>query len=207
MPNPDAEHIKTIRPSLLLNGYLFFSLLFDVARCRTFWIGQTETAIVGLFTATVAIKVVVLVLEAIEKRDILDPRFQDAPPEAIAGIYNRSVFWWLNLLFRRGFRKNLGLDDLYPLDKHLASTYLQYLLGSAWTKGALILPKLCAKLTLNSRKPVSTQLILFDYTHIEMAAVVGCHPSPRFDRLQLQPAILTQPCNRLIPTTSQQKLQ
>jgi ATP-binding cassette, subfamily C (CFTR/MRP), member 1 len=139
MPIPDAEHIKTIRPSLLLNGYVFFSLLFDIARCRTFWIGQTGTTIASLFTASVAVKSFILVLEAGEKQDIVDPRFRDAPPEAIAGIYNRSVFWWLNLLFRRGFRKNLALDDLYPLDKHLASTYLQNLLGSAWTKGSLIL--------------------------------------------------------------------
>ncbi|TVY94269.1 ABC transporter, partial [Lachnellula willkommii] len=129
-----AEHVNTIRPSLLLNGYLFFSLLFDIARCRTFWLGETETAIAGLFTAAVTIKVVVLVLEAVEKRGILKPGFRDAPPEAIAGIYNQSVFWWLNSLFRKGFRKNLGLDDLYPLDKHLASTYLQNLLSSAWTK-------------------------------------------------------------------------
>lgn len=140
MPNPDAEHVKTIRPSLLLNGYLFFSLLFDIARCRTFWLGETETTIAGLFTAALTIKVVVLVLEAVEKRGILKPGFRDAPPEAIAGIYNQGIFWWLNPLFRKGFRKNLGLDDLYPLDKHLASTYLQNLLSSAWTKGAFILP-------------------------------------------------------------------
>jgi hypothetical protein len=87
-----------------------------------------------LFTATVAVKFLVLALEAIEKRNILDPKFQDAPPEAIAGIYNRSVFWWLNTLFGRGFRKILTLDDLYTLDKHLRSTYLQSLLGSAWAK-------------------------------------------------------------------------
>ncbi|TVY44056.1 ABC transporter [Lachnellula occidentalis] len=129
-----AEHVKTIRPSLLLNGYLFFSLLFDIARCRTFWLGKTEHTIAGLFTATVTVKVVLLALEAIEKRGILKPGFRDVPFEALAGIYNRSVFWWLNPLFRRGFCKNLGLADLYPLDKHLASTYLQDLLSSAWTK-------------------------------------------------------------------------
>jgi ATP-binding cassette subfamily C (CFTR/MRP) protein 1 len=131
---PDTEHIKTIRPSLVLNGYLFFSLLFDIARSRTLWIGQTETSIAALFTAAVAVKFLVLILEAVEKRNILDPKFRDAPPEAIAGIYNRSVFWWLNSLFRRGFRKILTLDDLYTLDKHLRSTYLQNLLGSAWAK-------------------------------------------------------------------------
>jgi len=156
MLNPDAEHIKTIRPSLLLNGYLFLSLLFDISRCRTFWLGQTETTIAGLFTATIAVKVVLLVLEAVEKRGILKPGLQDAPPEEIAGIYNRGVFWWLNPLFRRGFRKNLGLDDLYPLDKHLTSTYLQNLLQSAWTKGALILPISIENLTLNSWKPIWT---------------------------------------------------
>ncbi|TVY85161.1 ABC transporter [Lachnellula suecica] len=129
-----VEHVKTIRPSLLLNCYLLFSLLFDIARSRTLWIRQSDNSIAGLFVATVAVKSILVVLEAIEKRKILCPTVKEAPPEAVAGIYNRSIFWWLNVLFRRGFRKTLTLNDLYKLDKHLGAEYLQQLLGSAWAK-------------------------------------------------------------------------
>lgn len=146
------EHIKTIRPSVLLNCYLFFSLLFDIARSRTLWIGQADTDIASLFTTSVAVKLIILALEAVEKRNMLEPRFQNAAPEAIAGIYNRSIFWWLNVLFLRGFRKNFSLDDLFPLDKHLESTYLHDLFGSAWNQAANRSPHTLFFLTLRTLK-------------------------------------------------------
>lgn len=133
-----VEHVKSVRPSSVLNGYLLISLLCDMPRARTLWL-RSHDKIASDFTATVALKVVLLILESCEKRRILLPNFQSYPLEATSGIFSRSFFWWLNPLFRRGLRKTLSLDDLYALDKHLVSGYLNKLLNSAWIKGSTII--------------------------------------------------------------------
>ncbi|KAH6677594.1 hypothetical protein B0J14DRAFT_584680 [Halenospora varia] len=43
-----------------------------------------------------AVKLMVAVTEAVEKRDILLSQYRDVLPEATSGIYNRAFFWWLN---------------------------------------------------------------------------------------------------------------
>ena len=133
------EHEKSVQPSFLLNGYLFATLLFDIARARTLWLRQYNhynEVIAIVFTASVALKAVILLLEAVEKRRILKPRFKAYPPEAISGIYNKSFFWWLNPLFRRGFSNLLFIEELYTLDKHLAAEYVHERLQRTWDKGS-----------------------------------------------------------------------
>jgi ATP-binding cassette subfamily C (CFTR/MRP) protein 1 len=129
-----AEHVKTIRPSLIINTYLIFSLLFDAVRARTLWLRYNDK-LAGDFTAGLIVKFVIVLLEAVEKRWILRAEFRNSPPEATSGVYNRSFFWWLNGLFRLGWSKTLQLNDLFSLDKHLSSEYLQSLLQSSWVKG------------------------------------------------------------------------
>lgn len=135
-----VEHKRAVRPSLIFNVYLLFSLLFDIARARTLWLIRYDRAITAVFTTGVATKAIMLLLEALEKRGILRPEYRDYPPEATAGPFSRSFFWWLNELFMMGYRKLLFLDDLFSLDKHLASDHLQHLFQSAWGKGSKPLP-------------------------------------------------------------------
>ena len=95
-----------------------------------------EIAIV--LTVAVVVKIIILVLEASEKRRILLPEYQSYPPEATSGILSRFFFWWQIPLFRTGFSKALSVDDLFKLDKHLASEFLQDLMQTAWTKGSIV---------------------------------------------------------------------
>ncbi|KAL1975277.1 hypothetical protein VTN31DRAFT_3669 [Thermomyces dupontii] len=134
------EHSRTIHPSFLLNVYLFFSLLFDIARARTLWLRETGTVgryIAVIFTVSVAIKAILVILEAIEKRRILRPQYKPCPPEATGNIYNRGFFWWLNSLFRRGFSNLLRVDDLFTLDKKLLSDHVHERMEAAWSKGRI----------------------------------------------------------------------
>ena len=130
-----AEHVRAVRPSLILSTYLFVSLLLDAARARTLWLEPGGLATAAVFTAGLAVKFVNLVLEATEKRWILRPQYAAYPPEATSGIFNRCFFWWQNSLFRKGFSNTLVIDDLFVLDKHLNAEYLQVFLQSAWAKG------------------------------------------------------------------------
>ncbi|PMD29625.1 hypothetical protein L207DRAFT_615485 [Hyaloscypha variabilis F] len=128
-----VEHVKSGRPSSLISGYLLVSLLCDMTRTRTLWL-RDEGKIASDFTAGVAVKFVLLLLEAVEKRRILLPSYKSYPFEATSGIFSRCFFCWLSPLFRRGLSKTLSLDDLYRLDKHLLSGYLDHLLNNAWLK-------------------------------------------------------------------------
>lgn len=131
------EHLRCVRPSFILDMHLFFSLIFDIAYTRTLWLQQYNRIIAIVVTVMIAVKAVVLLLETIEKRGILQPQYREYPPEATSGIFNRSFFWWINPLLRRGFKSAIAVEDLYVLDKHLGAEYLQGVLKSGWDKGGL----------------------------------------------------------------------
>ncbi|KAL3480238.1 P-loop containing nucleoside triphosphate hydrolase protein [Aspergillus californicus] len=130
-----AEHNFSVTPSLPLIAYLFVTLLFDIAKTRTLWLrqaGGTSHTVSALTSATVAFKLALLLLESVEKNAILRDTYKAYPPEATAGILNKSFFWWLNPLFRQGFSKSLVVDDLYVLDKQLSSRRLHSALETGW---------------------------------------------------------------------------
>ena len=87
------EHIRSVRPSTLLNVYLGTSLLLDVARLRTLWYMNVSGVVASLFAASFATKAVVLLLELKGKQSLLKAAYKNSSPEAISGIFNRSVFW------------------------------------------------------------------------------------------------------------------
>ena len=129
------EHTRSQRPSDVLNAYLVLSLLFDIARDRTLWLRHEGLAINAVFTASVCIKCANLLLEATEKTFILKAPYNAYPPEATSSIFSRCFFSWQWPLFRKGFSHTLTVDDLFILDKHLRSEYLQSLFSQAWEKG------------------------------------------------------------------------
>ncbi|KAJ5091867.1 hypothetical protein NUU61_006737 [Penicillium alfredii] len=132
-----AEHTRSVRPSFILNTYLFCSLLFDIARARTLWLRQADDFHANIATVTtvaLAVKVLVLILEAIEKRHILRLDYADYPPEATAGFYNRALFFWLNPLFKTGYSNILTVEDLAVLDKQLSSERLLAKFEEQWSK-------------------------------------------------------------------------
>lgn len=133
-----AEHTRSVRPSFILNTYLLCSLLFDIARVRTLWLRAIDgfnEVIAIVTTVAVGSKLLLVVLEAIEKRHILKTEFAGYPPEATAGFYNRSLFWWLNPLFKNGFSNFLSVEDLSVLDKELSSERLLAMFEERWSKG------------------------------------------------------------------------
>lgn len=128
------EHSRSVRPSFIINLYLFVSIAFDVARTRTLWLMQHTQNIALVLTISTVVKLGVLILEANSKREILLDRYRHLPPEATSGIYSRSVFWWLNPLLKKGFFKTLLLNDLYSLDPDIQSQDLLRKLEQAWDR-------------------------------------------------------------------------
>jgi ATP-binding cassette, subfamily C (CFTR/MRP), member 1 len=128
------EHSRTIKPSSVLCIYLFLSCLFDGFQTRTLWIRYELQSIAPLFSAALGVKVVILLLEAKEKKRLLVRELEWLSPEATSGIYNRCLFWWLNSLFVRGFRGILSNDDLFTTDESLSSKRLHRSILRVWEK-------------------------------------------------------------------------
>lgn len=115
------ENNRSIRPSLLICTCVLISMLVDVAQTRTLWLRRDNRALSSLFTCSIIVKLIALCLEAFEKRSFLIEPYNIYPPEALAGVLNRSLFWWLNMLIQKGRRNVLSLGDLYDTDKELSS--------------------------------------------------------------------------------------
>ncbi|KAF4929096.1 ABC transporter atnG [Colletotrichum viniferum] len=126
------EHDRSVRPSFVLSTYLFLSVLLDTARARTLWMLGPNQTIPAIFTCTLALRAVMILLESTEKRRILVPQHKGYSKEVTSGTFNRSVFFWLTSLFINGYRNILKLEDLYPLDPKLASEPLYKRLADAW---------------------------------------------------------------------------
>lgn len=118
------EHARSLRTSALLNIYLLMTLLFDIAQARTLWLSinsQHQAVFTSLFTASVAIKSIVLLCEAYSKARWIGWDSMDRSPEEISGIYSLSIYYWLKGLFLQGYKSVLRLEDLYGLDSALSA--------------------------------------------------------------------------------------
>lgn len=127
LPLSVVEHTRAPRPSMLLMGYLLLTLLLDAAQSRTLYLSSavsTELAYSNVFTAAVAVKAVLLLLESQHKSKWVDWDRKEHSPEETSGIFSLSVFLWLNRLFLAGYQKFLSIDDLYPLDGAMDPTRL-----------------------------------------------------------------------------------
>ncbi|KFY80283.1 hypothetical protein V499_00837 [Pseudogymnoascus sp. VKM F-103] len=125
-----VDHSKSPRPSVLLNSYLFLTLLLDATQARTLFLSsgdKPELTYSSIFSAAIALKVGILVLEAQRKAKWVSWDEKEHSPEETSGIFSLGVFFWLNRIFLEGYSKILALKDLYPLDSTLSSQYLHEL--------------------------------------------------------------------------------
>lgn len=127
-----VEHVRSVRPSAIINVYLLLTLPFDIAHSRTLWSEGATQSFAAVFSSSVGIKFMMLVAEAIEKRPILLQRYHHYSPEATSGIYSRSFFFWLNKLMTTGFNRVLSNEDLYPIDEEMTSRVLLTHASEAW---------------------------------------------------------------------------
>lgn len=128
------EHSRSARPSFIVNTYLFFTTLLDLTQIRTLWLIPGDKVLASVFTTCVAFNLVIVFLESIEKRSFLKDPYNEYPPESLSGIFNTSVFWWLNGLFVKGYHRILDLGDLFKTDEELSSHQLQLRMRSSWQR-------------------------------------------------------------------------
>jgi ATP-binding cassette subfamily C (CFTR/MRP) protein 1 len=115
------EHDRSVRPSALLTVYLLLSILFSAAQTRTLFLMKVFSDIPAVVTASLGIKIVLLMLELQTKRRYLKAPFKHYSDETTSGLLDWSFLTWLNGLFRLGFRKLLTFDDLSRIDEKFRS--------------------------------------------------------------------------------------
>lgn len=172
VPLSFLDHGRSPRPSILMGIYLLLSLLFDITQTRTFWLAsgtKPELTYTTIFTASVALKVVILFLEAQRKTRFVKWDSKEHSPEETSGIYSLGAYLWLNKLFSQGYSQILQMDDLYPLDFSMRGKALNEHFSKhadlAHMKGhtAGLLRILCRALAVPLLLPVMPRLALMGF--------------------------------------------
>ncbi|KAF2788594.1 hypothetical protein K505DRAFT_366344 [Melanomma pulvis-pyrius CBS 109.77] len=133
------EHGRSPRPSVILSSYLFLTTLLDIVQTRTLWLSITmhrQTVNTGLFTASLALKVLLLLLEAKKKTKWIHWTADEHSPEESSGILDLGLYIWLKQLFLRGYNGVLDMSHLYHLDEKMSSEYLHERLATCFNGDA-----------------------------------------------------------------------
>lgn len=129
------QHMRSERPSTSLTVYMGLSLLLDLARARTLFYIAGSRVPAWLFLASHCFKIVIFVLELVQKSRLLKPGRGYTSNEATSNVYSRSLFIWLNPLFIKGFRNPLDLPSLPPIDPAILSASKPLTLVERWDSG------------------------------------------------------------------------
>jgi len=87
-----------------------------------------------VFTASICVKAVLLLFEPQSKRSFLRQPYRNYAPETTSGVLNRSIFFWLNSLFHKGYRGVLASDDMMIDDELSKSGQLCIELRASWNQ-------------------------------------------------------------------------
>lgn len=129
------SHTRSIRPSTPLTIYLGVSSLVDLARVRTLFFVHGTYVEAGVNLASFFVKLAIFSLELLDKGGILEDKWKTTSPEALAGIYSRALFSWLNPLFLKGFRQILTVESLPEPDDEILGATVPTALEARWEKG------------------------------------------------------------------------
>ncbi|KAK1622116.1 ABC transporter [Colletotrichum phormii] len=128
------EDQRSTRPSDLLILYFSASAILSLPRLRTLWLITGSGALKGLWTAIVAVTILVVLLESIGKKRFLQTTYQSLTKEEETGFWGRSFFTWLMPFFCLGYSRVIHIRDMPEVDKDLTGDRAGASLESAWLK-------------------------------------------------------------------------
>ncbi|KAF5855853.1 hypothetical protein ETB97_008317 [Aspergillus alliaceus] len=192
-----VDHSRSPRPSMLLNSYLFLTLLLDIVRARTLFLSSghgSEIVYSSIFCASVGLKTAILLLEACQKARWVTWDATKHSPEETSGIFSLGVFFWLNKLFLTGYRHTFTIETLYPLDSSFDAqalheefakkmdytklkgdkfALLKVLVRTLWVQLLLPIPPRVALIAFYICQPLFIESLVTYLSHSEPAPNVG----------------------------------
>ncbi|KAF5253662.1 hypothetical protein FANTH_1353 [Fusarium anthophilum] len=164
--------MRSSRPADLAVLFLLLSLGFDVA------VVIQKVPEECLIPATqIALKLLLVATESRSKRRILKSPYSTQAPEELAGLLNRTFFWWINPILALGNRKILSGDDLPPIDHLLRSEKLRRDGLKSWDQRARPLNKITLPICLAKSMlpqfmaPVILRLCLIFFRYAQPALI------------------------------------
>jgi len=130
----DFEHCRTVRPSAIIQLFLFSTILLDLPRVRTAWLLDANYTAASIFTVTFSLRILLLALESRLKWKYTESP-DNVPPEERQGIFGRIFFWWLMPMFLEGYKRDLTMEDLFAIDDDLKGDRLLRRLTKSWNSG------------------------------------------------------------------------
>jgi ATP-binding cassette, subfamily C (CFTR/MRP), member 1 len=93
------EHSRSKRPSSVISIHLLAQIVAESCILRTLELRSYTPALIRTTWASLLLQLAMLALESTSKRSCLKNAAEYGVEET-AGIFDRSVLWWLNTLFR-----------------------------------------------------------------------------------------------------------
>lgn len=109
--------------------------MLDLPRVRTQWLLNDNATLASLVTVTLVLKLATLALESGDKYSHRQNREHITSPLERCGLFGRSLLLWLIPLLWLGYVKDLGVNDLFPLDDDLKGDHLANRLAQKWSSG------------------------------------------------------------------------
>ncbi|THY82869.1 P-loop containing nucleoside triphosphate hydrolase protein, partial [Aureobasidium pullulans] len=127
------EHIRSIKPSALLQLYLMVALVVQAVHVRSLWLRDEDNIKRDLGIGQIVACALFLAVESVSKESILLHR-QKRSPQDTNDMFSQRLFWWLNNMFKRGYSSVLAPTDLDKMDEDLSSTDPQRRFRLQWRK-------------------------------------------------------------------------
>ncbi|KAK7966405.1 P-loop containing nucleoside triphosphate hydrolase protein [Apiospora aurea] len=129
------EHSRTVRPSFLIATFLITTCILDAARAHTQYLIPGGSPIPVLLIANVVVKLLLLMVEAMDKTSVLLDEHSQLSAEMRSGVLSRALFLWLIPLLWRGFRSVIEPSKLPAIYEGLSSEALTTRVETRWKRG------------------------------------------------------------------------
>jgi hypothetical protein len=148
-----VSHVWGIRSSFFAQLFLVAWTATDIARIVILTEEPLNTgghvSYLGLASAIIAVKIVLLAVEELSRRSLLNSPYSKFPTEALSEIINRAFMFWLNPLMWRGVAgEPLSLPELVDCENEFKSEGLSATLNVVWEKHVTLKSKHNLFLTL-----------------------------------------------------------
>lgn len=132
-------HLHSLQASAVASMYLSVSLLFDTAKARGYFAIDGITAFGRLPKYTAAIKLALVLLDEIPKRNlIMDERLrQTVDSDKLSGFWNRVLFVWFRKTALEGYYSIRSYEDLPELPLDFSSRQISEEFGARWSASRL----------------------------------------------------------------------
>lgn len=129
-----AGHVYFLHSPAFLSIFLSTTMLFDIAITRTYF-NRHGLAILGKVHLPIPVlKLVLVILEEVSKRSLI--RSEDLRSslgrEAVAGFWNKSIFFWVNSTLLFGFRFRITNETIGDIGRQFDSDKLQHDFRLLW---------------------------------------------------------------------------